>query len=146
MDRPSAAGFTVTELAAVLAIMAVGASALAPTARRLADRAAVVAARETIVRSLVRARARAMASGGATVTVATSPPTVRIEADGGVVHSSAVAPEGEVTISLVGGRDSTTFRFDRLGIGRFASGTIVARRGDARATLVVSSYGRIRRR
>jgi len=138
-------GYTLLELLAVLTLMAVGASALAPTARRLSDAAAVAVAREEVVAVLGEARVRAMAAGGAAVTIVADPPGLRTEARGWagrVVLDDA----GKVRLELGGGRDSTEVRFDALGIGRFANQTIVLRQGRASATLVVSSFGRVRRR
>lgn len=139
-------GYTLIELAAVLTLLAVGASAFAPTARRLGDRAAVVSAREEVVRALARARASAVMAGGSSVTLVARPPAVRIEAGGTIVRDVPIGQLHGVTVELTAGRDSTTLSFDRLGIGRFANGTITVRRGGAAAGLVVSSYGRVRRR
>lgn len=139
-------GTTLVELAFVLALLAVGASAIAPTARRLGDRAAVVAVREDVVRALNRARARAIAAGGSSVTVLSNPPTARLRVAGRAVGDTPLGSGRDVDLELSGGRDSTTLRFDRLGIGRFANATVVLRRGDAEARLVVSTYGRVRRR
>lgn len=142
---PGPSGHTLVELASVLVLLAVGASAFAPAARRMTDRAAVVAAREEVVRALTRARAQAVARGGSRVTLIARPPMVRISDGSG---PDRVVPLGDedLTVRLTGARDTTTFVFDRLGIGRFANGTVVLRRGDAEAGLIVSSYGRVRRR
>ena len=45
-----------------------------------------------------------------------------------------------------GRRDTLVLAFDALGLGRVASATIVFRRGAAERALVVSGYGRVRRR
>lgn len=129
----------------MLVLIAVTASAFAPGARRLADRAAIVSAREEVVRELTRARTAALGGGGSRVTIVARPPTVRISVGS---HPPRTVPIGDerLTVRLTGARDSTTFVFDRLGIGRFANGTILLRRGDAEAGLTVSSYGRVRRR
>lgn len=139
-------GYTLLEILAVLTLLAVGASAIAPTARRLGDRAAVVSAREEIVRALARARSSAVAAGGSSVTIVTRPPSIRVEAGADVVRRLPIGYDSGVSLELTAGRDSTTLRFDRLGIGRFANGTVRVRRGEAVAGLVVSSYGRVRRR
>lgn len=146
IDLPVMLGYTLIELVAVLTLFAVGASAFAPTARRLGDRAAVVSVREEIVRALARARSAAVASGGGSITLVARPPSVRIETGSVVLRRLPIAYDAGVTIELNAGRDSTTLRFDRLGIGRFANGTVTIRRGEAVASLVVSSYGRVRRR
>lgn len=138
-------GFTLVELVTVLALLAVGASAVAPTARRLAHLSAVVTAREEIVRELARGRAAAVAAGGSVVTLHARPARVRVVIAGGTMREVPLVASG-VAVRLTGGRDSLVFRYDRLGVGRFASASITLRRGDARAGLVVSSYGRVRRR
>ena len=137
-------GYTIVEAVTVLTLLGVGASTVAPTARRLADRAAVVSAREGVVATLLRARTAALASGGARVTFVTAPPAVLVES-GGAPRHRYVPPDG-VGFRLGAGRDSTVIRFDALGLGRFANETIELARNDARAGVVVSSYGRVRRR
>lgn len=139
-------GYTLVELLAVLTLLAVGASAVAPTARRLGDRAAVVSVREEIVRALATARSSAVAAGGSSVTLVARPPSVRVEAGSTVVRRLSIGYDSGVSLELTAGRDSTTLRFDRFGIGRFANGTVSIRRGEVVAELVVSSYGRVRRR
>ena len=147
MLLPSFSGHTLVELVTVLLLLAVGASLLAPAARRLGDRASVVAAREEVVRAIARARAEAVARGGASATVLTTPPSVRIDADGDVVRTVLLGGGAPgVEVRLTGRRDSLSFRFDRLGIGRFASGSVTLRRGQASKGVVLSSYGRVRRR
>lgn len=138
-------GHTLPELLVVMTLLAVGASAFVPTARRLSDLAAVSAAREALVGHLHEARATAVSNGGSRIVITSAPPTVRIAlaTSDGVATPVAVA-EG-VSVDL-GGPDSTDLRFDALGIGRFANRTIVLRRGDASASMIVSSYGRVRRR
>lgn len=147
MSQPSRSGHTLVELATVLVLVAVGASTLAPGARRLGERAAVLSAREEVVRAVARGRAAAVARGGATVTVVADPPGVRVYAGGVVVRSMPLdAGSRRIRVLLTGRRDSLSLRFDRLGIGRFANGTVMLRSGEATAGLVISSYGRVRRR
>ena len=145
--RCESAGFTVLELAVVLLLLSVGASALAGGARKLAHRASVVTAREEVIREIVRARAAGVLRGGASAVVVARPPSVRLQAEESVLRSVPLAGGEEgITVSLTGGRDSLVLRFDRLGIGRFANATVLLRRGGATSGLVVSSYGRVRRR
>lgn len=147
MPQPSRSGQTLVELATVLVLVAVGASTLAPTARRLGERAAVLSAREEVVRAVARGRAAAVSRGGATVTVVADPPEVRIDVGGAVVRTVPLdGGSRQVRVRLTGGRDSLSLRFDRLGIGRFANGTVTLQRGETTARLVISSYGRVRRR
>ena len=146
MRHPTPSGHTLVELVTVVLLLAVGASLFAPAARRLGDRASVVAAREEVVAAFARGRAAAMTRGGSSVTVLKSPPSVRIDAGGGVVRTVLLGGgDPRVEVGLTGGQDSLTFRFDRLGIGRFANGSVMLLRGEATGGVVVSSYGRVRR-
>jgi len=145
MSEHASPGYTLVELASVLVLLAVGASVVAPGARKLADRTAVTGAREEVVRAIARGRAAAIGSVGSSVTVGRSPPRVRVSAAGRSVEERPIGDDGLI-VELSGGRDSLTLRFDGLGIGRFANGTVRLRRGDAEAVLSVSSYGRVRRR
>lgn len=137
-------GYTLIELVAVLALFAVGAASFAPTARRLSDRAAVTAAGEQVVGLLLEGRATALAHGSATVTLVSDPPSVRIDAID--LPLRTVHLDGSVGVRLGGGRDSSRIRFDALGLGRFANETVVLTRGGATRSILVSSYGRVRRR
>jgi hypothetical protein len=58
----------------------------------------------------------------------------------------ALQEEYGVSLDLGGGRTDVELAYDALGLGRVASQTVVFRRGDATAELVVSGYGRLRRR
>lgn len=139
-------GYTLIELVAVLMLLAVGASVFAPTARRLSDLATVSAAREEIVALLGEARAVAMSTGGSTVTVIAQPPTARIESGGVSIRSLELGSHRAVHLILGAGRDSVSLRFNGLGLGGFASQTIEVSRGGVSAFVIVSSYGRVRRR
>ena len=140
-------GYSLVEMATLLVVVAIGTSVLASYGRRLVDRAEAVAAREEVVRGVARARAFAVARGGASVTLVAQPPALRIDAGSEVVRAVPLGGgDRRLSVALTSGRDSLTLRFDRLGIGRFANGTILLRRGDATRGLVISSYGRVRRR
>lgn len=138
-------GFSLVELTAVLVLLGVGASALVPTARRFADEAWVASARETVVRGLVRGRASAVAGGGSVVTVGARPPRIRVVSSGATVYEAPLG-DGRTRVELGRGRDSLVLRYDGLGVGRFTSATLLLLRGEADAALVLSSYGRVRRR
>ena len=139
-------GYTLLELLTVLTLLAVTASAIAPTARRLGDVAAVTVAREELIAVIVEARASAMSRGASSVTVGTRPPRARIASRGVTLRSMALGEAGGVSVEVGGERDSTTLRFDALGLGRFVSQTISFARGQASTSVVISSYGRVRRR
>lgn len=138
-------GHTLLELAVVLLLMTAITSLLAPAGRRWRDRAAVVSAREVVVGLLSRARVAAMASGAAHVTVETSPARVSALVADSLIDASEVERELGVRIELVGGRTSAAIAYDALGLGRMAGATLVFRRGQASASLVVSGLGRARR-
>jgi len=112
-------GYTLIELVVVLALAAFATTSLAPAARRYRDRAATIAAAPWRVWSEV---------GDSLIEV------VGLESDLGV------------TVELSGGRMRSEIVYNALGLGRVASETLVFRRGDSAATLVVSSLGRVRRR
>lgn len=139
-------GYTLIELLAVLTLFAIGASALAPTASRLADLAAVSAAREELVAILAEARVVAMMAGESTVIVVARPPSVRIESRGASIRSLGLGGGRPISLDLGRGRDSVSMTFNGLGLGRFANQTIEFGRGGASAFVVISSYGRVRRR
>jgi len=130
----------------VLVLLAVGISAGVPTARRFADRAAVVAAREELIGAIGDTRAMAVSAGGSVVVLRESPATARIEAIGRPTLVRSLEPLEGVAVDLRARGDSVVLRFDALGIGRFASRTISVSRGSVTRTIVVSSYGRVRRR
>lgn len=139
-------GYTLIELVAVLMLLAVGASAFAPTARRLSDLAAVTAAREEVIALLGEARAVAMSTGGSTVTVVAQPPGARIESGGVLVRSLELGSHRAMRLVLGAGRDSVSLRFNGLGLGGFMNQTIEVSLGGVSAFVVISSYGRVRRR
>lgn len=142
--RP-ASGYTLFELMVVFALIAVGVSALVPAARRFADGVHVLEAREAVARGLLRGRAAGVSAGGSVVTVTTAPARIRVAAGGSTVYDAPVG-DGRTDLVLARSRDSLVLRFDGLGIGRFTSATLSIRRGEASAGLVLSSYGRVRRR
>jgi type II secretory pathway pseudopilin PulG len=139
-------GHTLVELLFVLTLLAAGASVSAPAARKWSDRAAVVMAREDVVAVLLEARSLAVASGGGSVTFIVNPPSFRLGTATAQREPRPVRWDTTVAMSLGAERDSATVRFDGLGIGRFSNRTIRLERGDASASVVVSSYGRVVRR
>lgn len=138
-------GHTLLELTVVLLLMTAITSSMAPAARRWQDRAAVVAAREIVVGLLSRARVEAMRSGSARVSIESGPARARALVADRVVDAAEVERDLGVRIELGGGRTSTVVAYDALGLGRMAAATLVFRRGDATASLVISGLGRARR-
>lgn len=146
-DRlPMRTGFTLLELATVLTVVAVAAAGLGPAVGRWGDRAAVVGAREAVAALVAEARASGLGRGGARVHVAARPWRAWSEVDGRVLRSVDLEVEAGVRVDLSAQRERTTLEYDALGVGRVASETLRFRRGGAEAALVVSGYGRVRRR
>ncbi|HEY8470568.1 MAG TPA: type II secretion system protein [Longimicrobiales bacterium] len=140
-------GFTLLELAIVLALITtlLGAGAIAFT--RLLDRYAVRAARDALAAGFAHARAAAIAHGGASLVVDIPAARFRIDAAGAPLAAPLdLRAQYRVTLSADGlPADSLAFHFDALGIGRMTGRTLRIRRGHAEAGLTVAAYGRIRR-
>jgi type II secretory pathway pseudopilin PulG len=139
-------GHTLLELLVVLLLCGVTAASVAPAARRQRDRALVLAAREAVVAVVAAARLAAIEAGGASVRIATVPPTARAIADGQAIRGAALAADFGVTLDLGGGAQEVELAYDGLGLGKVASQTLTLRRGSEAAQLVISGYGRVRRR
>ncbi len=139
-------GHTLAELCATLLILAVGTSLVAPAARRLGDRMAVVAAREAVAGLVAEARVAALGRGGTSVVIDVRPGSAHVEIPGGIGRTVAIERDLGVEVVLGRSRSRAELRFDALGLGQVASETVSFRRGDAETALVVSSYGRVRRR
>lgn len=137
-------GFTVPELLTVLLLLSLGVSVLAPTARRLVDRMAVLAAREAVVGMIVRARAQAVAVGGAELELDPVGNRVAVLEVAGSAGSIDLDREFGVDLGPDGAA-ATRLRFDPLGLGRAANRTLELRRGRVADTLTISAYGRVRR-
>jgi len=139
-------GHTLVELVFVLLLTGVAVSTVAPAARRQGDRTAVIAARESVVGLLAEARAAAMERGGARVRLVVDPALAELYVGGALARTSRLGAELGVAMFLGGTTPETELAYDALGLGRVASQTIVFRRGGESAELVVSAYGRVRRR
>lgn len=134
-------GMTLVELAFVLLLCAAGLGTGLAAARRIGDRAAVAGARELAAGMVVRARAEALASGGAVLRLRVTPPTLVIETADSVVALQRLDDLG-IQMTLGGGATEVRIAFDALGLGRVASRTLVFRRGESEARLVIAAYGR----
>ncbi len=137
-------GYTLLELVFVLTIVTAGFTVVAPAYRRAHTRLIVRSARESLVGLITRAQALAVVHGGATVTLSVSPAMVWLEAGGEVGDTLSLKALG-VAVELSGGRSLARLRFNSLGIGALAGQTVSLSRGSARAGLIVSAYGRVRR-
>jgi len=138
-------GHTLIEMLLVLTLLGASTASLAPTARRYRDRSSVVAAREALVGLLAEARLAAMEGGGARVELHGAPWTASVVASDSTLRAVSLGGEYGVTLTLDGDEDLELV-FDALGLGRMTARTIGLQRGDASAELVVSAYGRVRRR
>ena len=139
-------GHTLIELLLVLTLLGASTASLAPTARRYLDRSAVVAAREALIGVFAEARMSAMESGGARVTLSRDPSVVSVTVLETTVRALDVGGDYGVLLELGGAGERTELAYDALGLGRMAAQTVVLRRGEASTELVVSGYGRVRRR
>jgi type II secretory pathway pseudopilin PulG len=139
-------GYTLVELTFVMLLMAMTGLTVLPAVHRLRDRMAVVGAREAVVGIFAEARVDALLLGGATVRVRSGPWRAWAEAGDSVLRSVDLERDFSVTVSLGRGRTSSDLRYDALGIGAVASETLTFRRGGEETALVVSGYGRVRRR
>jgi hypothetical protein len=139
-------GHTIAELCTVLLLLTLGVSFLEPTARKLRDRMAVVAAREAVASLVAEARIGAVQRGGAVVTLEAEPWRASLVVAGLMPRDVALERDLGVRVGLGRSRSETELRYDALGLGQVASETITFLRGGAEAALVVSAYGRVRRR
>jgi len=137
-------GFSLFELLVVIAVLAASAALAVDAASGLRDRLAVQAARERLAALHVEARRWARRGWPAAVEVVAGSGRARVLRAGVEVRATLLAAEG-VVVRLSGARRSALVRYDPLGIGRPPGYTVVFERHGARATLVVSSYGRLRR-
>lgn len=137
-------GYTLLEALTVLILVASLSAVLAPAFRRYGDTAAVVAARESVVGLVTRARVSAAGAGGAAVRIRATPSIAWLSVGGVEVEAERLQDELGVAVDL-GGRDEVVLPFDALGIGRVASATLRFTRGGSERTLVVAAYGRVRR-
>jgi Tfp pilus assembly protein FimT len=138
-------GHTLLELVAVLLLLALAFGAAIPAGGRLRDRAAVIAARESVAGLVAEARAAAVAHGGADVLVESGPWRAWYVAGDSVRRTLPIESELGVSVLLGRGRLSTEVHYDALGLGRVASETLVFTRGGQQSGLVLSAYGRVRR-
>lgn len=137
-------GHTLLELVVVLSLLGLVAAVAVGVGRAQADALAVQVAREEVAGLLREARGAARAHGGARVIwEAGGPVTLRVAEDS-VLRRYHPGVHG-VEVRSGGARDGGELVYGPLGLGRAASLTLEFRRGRAARSLVVSSYGRVRR-
>ncbi len=133
------------ELTLALVLLGVLAAAGISGSRAWGDALAVRFATEEGAVIFLRARREAVALGGSRVVLepgrnaaaVVAGDSVLVEVSFGERFGVELDPGADVPVELA---------FDGLGLGQAASRTVTFRRGGAERALVVSSYGRIRRR
>jgi prepilin-type N-terminal cleavage/methylation domain-containing protein len=138
-------GYTLVEMLLVLTLVGAGVSLLAGPVRRLSDDVTARMLCEEVVTLVNATRLLGRNHGGARLTLHQDG-QYAITAGGSPVRSGTLGLPPRASLRLSRGRDSTLVSFDRLGLGRMASTTIAVRIGDADRAVVLSSYGRLRRR
>jgi prepilin-type N-terminal cleavage/methylation domain-containing protein len=137
-------GFTLLELALVLALLALLLSAAAPGLTRARATLASRAARAEIIAAIAATRALAVLTGGAQLVV-TPAGELRVERADGTLLREPIHLAARYGVAIETERDlPVVLRYDGLGIGRMTSTTVRIRRRDAVLTVTVSAYGRAR--
>ena len=138
----SRAGVTLVELCLVLTLLAILASIATRQVTRYLDRTAARAAVAEVASVVLRARDEAMAQRTpVSVRIDTALAALELSARGVVLSRAALGHAHGVILSTT--RDSLTYDVRGLGYGA-ANLTLVARRGAAAESLVVSRLGRVR--
>ncbi|HET7189676.1 MAG TPA: GspH/FimT family pseudopilin [Gemmatimonadaceae bacterium] len=136
-------GYTLAELAIVVAIMGLATVAGVRGLTAHLDRLAVRNAVDEAAGALARARDEALALHAlVSVRIDTADATITLRTGARRLARYAIGHEHGVTLTTT--RDSISFDVRGLGFGA-ANLTLVARRGSAADTLVVSRLGRVRR-
>jgi prepilin-type N-terminal cleavage/methylation domain-containing protein len=143
--RGETRGLTLVELVVVLLLIGVTTASIAPAARRQRDRALVAGAREAVVGLVAEARTAAMATGAASLRIVADPARAEVVSQARILRAAAIGDDFGVTLAI-GGSSQVELTYDALGLGRVASQTIAFTRGGETTELVVSGYGRVRRR
>ena len=138
----SRAGVTLVELCLVLALVGILASIAMTQVARYLERAAARAAVAEAAAVVLRARDEAMAQRApVSVHIDTAAAALELSSRGVVLSRAALGHAHGVALSTT--RDSLTYDVRGLGYGA-ANLTLVARRGAAAESLVVSRLGRVR--
>ena len=142
-------GYTLVEATTLLIVAALAAAAIVPPATGIIDRLAVEGAREALAGLIADARVRSVGMGGVGVRVEADPWRASLLDNGSVVSTVDLDSFGiEVSLGMSGGapRTSRTFAFNALGLATVSSQTFTFSRRETQVALVVSAYGRVRRR
>lgn len=142
----SRSGYSIIEIAALLAILAALAPPLLGSATQLRTSFYLSRSQEEAARLFAEARWVAIGQGGATLEFAASPPRgIVISATGDTVAMAGIG-EGGVALQLSRGRPTATIRYGPLGLGLVSSQTMRFSLAGEERSLVVSSLGRVSRR
>ena len=140
------AGYTIIEVAAVLAVLAILAPPVVTSVARLRAEYLLGRAQEEAARLLAEARWTAIGTGGATLELASTPPRGVVVSAAGDTVAAADLGEGGVSLQLSRGRSTARIRYGPLGLGLVSSQTIRFELADEERLLVISSLGRVVRR
>ena len=140
------AGYSIIEIAVLLAILAVLAPPLLTSAVRLRTSFYLSRSQEEVARLLAVARWAAIGEGGATLELTADPPWGIVVSAAGDTVAAAALGEGGVALQLSRGRPSARVRYGPLGLGLVSSQTIRFTLAGEERSLVVSSLGRVVRR
>lgn len=140
------AGYSIIEIATLLAILAALAPPLLASAVRLRTSFCLSRSQEEAARLLAEARWVAIGEGGATLELTASPPTGVVVSAAGDTVAVADLGEGGVALHLSRGRPMARIRYGPLGLGLVSSQTIRFALAGEERSLVISSLGRVARR
>lgn len=148
IERRASPGITLVELVFALSLLGILIGIAYPQLRSGLDRLAVRGARDALHAGVARARAAAIARGGASLVVELEAGRYRVRDASGreIAPPVEFGPQYRVEVRTDGAAvDSVVLRFDGRGLGRLANRTFRLRRGRAEARLTLSNYGRPRR-
>ena len=140
-----ARGSSILEVLLVLALLGILSAAGLNGVVQLRDRWAVLGARDALAALVRDARGVAVARGGSSVRLGSSPAEAFLEVRAGPLRSLSLAREWGVGLDLGNAAQEVVLGFDPAGVGRMSARTLRLTRGRAEAVLVVSGYGRVRR-
>lgn len=144
--REPESGYSIIEIATLLAILAALAPPLLSSAIRLRTSFYLRRAQEEAARLFAEARWTAIGEGGATVELGVDPPMGIVVSATGDTVTSAYLGDGGVALQLSRGRPTARVRYGPLGLGLVSSQTVRLTLAGEERSLVVSSLGRVSRR
>ena len=137
-------GAGLLELGVVLLLLGLLTAAGLAGVGRLRDHWGARGAREAVAALVREARGRAVARGGATLSLTASAGRAVLRVGGLTLRSVHLRDEFGVGLDL-GGAETVDLTVDAAGVGRMSARTVHFTRGRARTRLVISAYGRVRR-